>query len=150
MKKIAKNIAILFMAFFVLFISIGLNISKIKCGENSNVYIGIENLTCMKAKESCTVDDLIESSSCCIKTKQINCCCDDQIKMCNKENILIQYDFQTIITETKSIIHNIFIQNIIYGVENIIVSNKIIYSINKHPPPLLVSDLRIKIQSFLI
>ena len=150
MKKIAKNIATLFMASFVLFISIGLNISKIKCGENSNVYVGIGDPTCIIAKESCTVDDLMGSSSCCIKTKQTNCCCDDQIKMCKKENILIQYDFQTIITETKSIIHNIFIQNIIYGVENIIVSNKIIYSINKHPPPLLVSDLRIKIQSFLI
>ena len=98
MKRIAKNIATLFMASFVLFISVGLNISKIKCGENSNVYVGVEDPTCMTAEASCTVDDLMRSSSCCIKTKQTNCCCDDQIKMCKKESVLIQYNFQTIIT----------------------------------------------------
>ncbi|MEE2954158.1 MAG: hypothetical protein VX347_03195 [Bacteroidota bacterium] len=151
MNKILKNITTLLMACFVLFVSIGLNVSKLKCGTNSSLYIGLESPSCTIDKEICSIDNLI-TSSCCSSIQETNCCHDEKIATCKTESVLIQYNFQTTITEVKVLIQNttLFVQNIIWGFDKIAISDHLIYSCKKQPPPLLKLDLYIKIQSFLI
>lgn len=98
MKQVIKNISVVFTAFFVIFLSIGLNISKMKCDVDSTFYLGTEVPSCSMYTEAMCTDEQ-EEISCCTKEILESCCPETNNKSCASETENIHFDFETLISE---------------------------------------------------
>jgi len=149
MRKFCKNICIFLLTTFVLFLSIGIHISKMGCLEDSRIFIGKEVPNCMQ----------LEKTACIIELQKISCCNRDEIKQiccpekkddsCASETTNIQFDFETIISvfnfdfELLSVFLCIRDHKYVdYTIDNDYVSSV--------PPPKINKPELIEIQSFLL
>ena len=69
MKLFLRNISLVVLSTLVVFLSMGVSISKMKCSKDGSLYLGTEVPNCMeKQVTSCAMD--VEKISCC-KKKEI-------------------------------------------------------------------------------
>ena len=96
-KEIFKVALSIVMAVFILSISIGVNISKMKCNEDGDLYLG-------SAVPSCSIENEVicegkqEKISCCMKEIKKLCCPERNGNSCASETENIQFDFETLVT----------------------------------------------------
>jgi len=150
MKRMFRNISLVMMTILVVFLSMGVNISKMQCDKEGRVFIGTETMSCSASKDI-ICDSNQEKITCCILEIKKSCCPKQTDNSCSSETELIQFDFETIV---ESINHNTSLSNSIYI--NSIVSNYFTsnYNVNNYksgiPPPKLYKPILAKIQSFLL
>ena len=147
MKIILQQIGVYLLASFVLFLSIGFNISKITCHESSIIALGDSQSACHEdANNSCVLETNTES--CCTIEKAIECCSSFN-NLCDKELSNIKYDFYTLISE------KIKVKDIAFDYINTYFFNyniSLAYNQNYHnlQSPLSRKLVLSKIQTFLI
>jgi hypothetical protein len=148
MKKILHKIGVYLLASFVLFLSIGFNVSKITCHEKSIIAIGDSQSACHEDVDAICVLET-NTQSCCTVEKAIECCSSFK-NLCDKELSNIKYDFYTVISEKFDLKDVVFNYLNIYFLNNN--SFSVFYDLNNHdsPPPLSRKLVLSKIQSFLI
>ena len=138
------------MATMVIFLSIGMHISKMKCAADGQLYLGTDVPSCSMEKEV-ACQEKQEKVSCCMIEVEKQCCPETKDKSCASETENIQFDFETIV---ESIEHNTSLLNAFYV--NSYVSNYFTfnYNVNNYksgiPPPKLHKPILSKIQSFLL
>ena len=97
LKEIFKVACSIVMAVFILSISMGMNISKMKCDEDGSVYLGTEVPSCSVENEV-VCNKKQEKVSCCMIEIQKSCCPETNDKSCASSTQNIHYDFETILT----------------------------------------------------
>ena len=150
MKKMFRNISLVMMTILVVFLSMGVNISKMQCDKAGRVFIGTETMSC-SADKDIICDANQEKIYCCLLEIEKSCCPEQTDNNCSSDTELIQFDFETIV---ESIEHNTSLLNAFYV--NSYVSNYFTfnYNVNNYksgiPPPKLHKPILSKIQSFLL
>ena len=151
MMKIVKNICVLIVVTVVMFLTIGSNISKMKCAKEFSFYLGTEVPNCKTEKKtSCNID--LEKMSCCKKEEMQNSCC-PTTDGCEKDTELLQFTFETLVTQKQKITDckEIFlfkkIQNNLFKLS---VHDNLITHSQAESPPLLTKPILPEIQSFLL
>ena len=150
MKKMFRNISLIMMTILVVFLSMGVNISKMQCDKSGRVFIGTETMSC-SADKDIICDSNQEKIACCILEIQKSCCPEQTDNNCSSDIELVQFDFETIV---ESVDHNTSLLNTFYV--NSYVSNYFTfnYNVNNYksgiPPPKLHKPILAKIQSFLL
>ena len=96
-KEIFKVVVSIVMAVFILSISIGVNISKMKCNEDGDLYLGSEVPSCSMENEV-ICEGKQEKISCCMKEIKKLCCPEKNDNSCASETETIQFDFETLLT----------------------------------------------------
>ena len=151
MNNIFKNITFLLLASFVLFMSMGVNISKMSCDKSGQLYIGTKIPSCNDNQfANCCTE--LSRFSCCSMIEEESCCAINAQGTCDKESAKIQYSFETILPYVKEILEIKAITLFTYIVFNcysLVQGEKLIHSCGI-PPPLLKAPVLTKIQSFLI
>jgi len=150
MKKMFRNISLVMMTILVVFLSMGVNISKMQCDKAGRVFIGTETMSC-SADKDIICDSNQEKITCCILEIRKSCCPEQTDNNCSSDTELVQFDFETIV---ESIEHNtslsitFYINSVVssYFTNNYIVNN---YK-SGIPPPKLHKPILVKIQSFLL
>ena len=138
------------MTILVVFLSMGVNISKMQCDKEGRVYFGTKSMSCSTDKDI-ICDSNQEKISCCILEIEKSCCPEQTDNNCSSDTELVQFDFETIV---ESIEHNtslsitFYINSVVssYFTNNYIVNN---YK-SGIPPPKLHKPILVKIQSFLL
>jgi hypothetical protein len=149
--KIVKNICVLIVVTAVMFLTIGSNISKMKCAKEFSFYLGTEVPNCKTEKKtSCNID--LEKMSCCKKEEMQNSCC-PTTDGCEKDTELLQFTFETLVTQKQKITDckeiSLFkkIQNNLFKLS---VHDNLITHYQAESPPLLTKPILPEIQSFLL
>ena len=150
MKLIIKNIIFIAMAIFTLLLSIGLNISKMKCAEGGAVYLGNAVPSCSQEKDV-QCEKLQKKLTCCMLEVEKDCCPETKDKSCASETELVHFDFETIISFS-----NYDFSFLVYPIIYITFSD--IFSVFKSsnnfqsgiPPPKLNQPVLSQIQLFLL
>ena len=148
MKRKSQNIATYLLASIVFFLSIGVNISKITCHENSIISFGNSQLACHEdIIDQCALE--VTSESCC-SVEEIVECCSSFKDACDKESSILQYCFYTVISEDDR-----FEKQDLHLINNSFIKfNKLLSSrsslLYKQPPPLTRKLILSKLQTFLI
>ena len=103
MKQIFTNISLVFLSILVVFLSIGLSISKMHCSksqcpEDGKIFFGTEVPYCIEKQEiACNI--VLNEFSCCEKKEiETSCCSDKEDNSCASETENIQFDFETLTT----------------------------------------------------
>jgi len=148
MKKISHKIGVYLLASFVLFLSIGFNVSKITCHDKSIIAIGDSQSSCHEEVDAICVLET-NTQSCCTVEKATECCSLFK-NFCDKELSNIKYDFYTLISEKFNLKDVVFNYINIYFFNNN--SSIVFFDLNDHdsPPPISRKLVLSKIQSFLI
>ena len=143
MNNIFRNISVIFLATFVLLLSMGMHVSKVQCKEGSKVFIGTEVPNCKMKKEIV---------SCC-KKKQIQKSCEKSENLPKKESKLVHFDFETLkFKEIKLFDLNLvqlyitLFYNEFYSVQ----SELFTHNHYADAPPLVNKPILSQIQSFLL
>ena len=150
MKKMFRNISLVMMTILVVFLSMGVHVSKMQCDKSGRVFIGTETMSC-SADKDIICDFNQEKIACCILEIQKSCCPEQTDNNCSSDIELVQFDFETIV---ESVDHNTSLLNAFYV--NSYVSNYFTfnYNVNNYksgiPPPKLHKPILSKIQSFLL
>ena len=150
MKKMFRNISLVMMTILVVFLSMGVNISKMQCDKAGRVFIGTETMSC-SADKDIICDSNQEKIVCCILEIQKSCCPEQTDNNCSSDIELVQFDFETIV---EAVDHNTSLLNAFYV--NSYVSNYFTFNYNVNhyqsgiPPPKLHKPILAKIQSFLL
>lgn len=149
MRKFFKNICIFLLTTFVLFLSIGIHVSKMGCSKDSGIFIGKEVLNCMQSKNTACIMDL-QKISCCKKDEIKQTCCPvKEDNSCASETTNIQFDFETIISvfdpdfELQRVLLRVVYHKYVYYTTDIDYVTSI-------PPPKINKPELIEIQSFLL
>ena len=149
MKKIIVNICILMVTTLVLFLSVGIHISKMKCSEDNRFFIGTAVPNCMQERDiACVLDS--QKTSCCQKdTIEETCCPETNDDTCASEKTNIQFDFETLIPFFN---HDFELLSVVTCV---LIYKKSYYTIGADyviniPPPRINKPELIDIQSFLL
>ena len=138
------------MAIFIMLLSIGLNISKMKCAEGGAVYLGNEVPFCSQEKDV-QCEKLQKKLTCCMLEVEKDCCPETEDKSCASETELVHFDFETIISFS-----NYDFSFLLYPIIYITFSDKfsVLKSSNNFqsgiPPPKLNQPVLSQIQSFLL
>ena len=150
LKEIFQVAFSILMAVFILFISMGMNISKIKCDEDGGVYLGTQVPSCSE-KNEVVCNEEQEKVSCCMIEIQKSCCPETNDKSCASSTQNIHYDFETILTvfeldfSEKTSLLSFF---------NFYDSKSYFVKVNHYfsgiPPPKLNKPQLAQIQSFLL
>ena len=98
MKYIVKNISLVILSTLVVFLSMGVSISKMQCSKDGEIFIGTEVPNCIQKQEiACNI--AVEKISCCSQKEiQRSCCPQTSDNSCASETTSIQFDFETLIT----------------------------------------------------
>jgi len=150
LQEIFKVVFSIVMAVFILSISMGMNISKMKCDEDGSVYFGTEVPSCSEENEVvCNKEQ--EKVSCCMIEVDKSCCPETNDKSCASSTQNIHYDFETLLTvfeldfsEKASLLSffNLY-DNKLYFV-------KVKNYLSGIPPPKINKPKLAQIQSFLL
>ena len=138
------------MAAVVMFLSIGMHISKMKCAADGQLYLGTDVPSCSMEKEvACQAKQ--EKVSCCMIEVEKQCCPETKDKSCASETENIQFDFETLVSDSEFsfkegtlLYSSIFVSNCFQQFKSI---NAYTTSIS---PPKLNKPLLANIQSFLL
>ena len=149
-KKIFKVVFSIVMAVFILAISMGMDISKMKCDEEGTLYLGSEVPSCsMENEVICTKAQ--EKISCCMKEIKKSCCPEKNDNSCASETETIQFDFETLLTAFDP---DFSVAPILLFAFNLTDCFNTNYNVNNYksgiPPPKLHKPILAKIQSFLL
>ena len=149
-KEIFKVVFSIVMAVFILSVSMGMNISKMKCDEDGSVYFGTEVPSCSEENEVvCNKEQ--EKVSCCMIEIQKSCCPETNDKSCASSTKNIHYDFETILTVFELDFSKI---TILLSFLNSYDSKSYFVKVNNYfsgiPPPKLNKPQLSKIQAFLL
>ena len=152
MKKNLLNISNVVLIAFVLFLSMGVNVSKMKCDKNSAIYIGTDVPSCIKYKEITCSDSDKKKTSCCMIKNQKSCCPETMDDSCASSTKNIHFNFETLISSF--VIDFGEKCNLVYVClfyeESYYLKHKFI-SLTKLPlPPNLLKPKLVEIQSFLL
>ena len=104
MKKHFTHISLLILSVIVIFLSIGVTISKmqcsgiIECPEDGKLFLGKEVTSCIEQQEI-ACDMILNELSCC-KKKEVpkSCCPNKEDSSCESEATDIQFHFETLVT----------------------------------------------------
>lgn len=138
------------MATMVIFLSIGMNISKMKCAEDGQLYLGTEVPSCsMDAELMCEAKQ--DKISCCMKEIEKSCCPETNDETCASETEKIHFDFETLVSKYIFTFTEISIDLLLcysgYNFQN----NQLVNSHQSSiPPPRLKQPIFSQIQSFLL
>ena len=150
LKEIFKVVFSIVMAVFILSVSMGMNISKMKCDEDGSVYLGTEVPSCSVENEV-VCNKKQEKVSCCMIEIQKSCCPETNDESCASSTQNIHYDFETILTVFELDFSKI---TILLSFLNSYDSKSYFVKVNNYfsgiPPPKLNKPILAKIQSFLI
>ena len=152
MNQIFSNIAVFLLTILVIFLSVGVSISKMQCSTDGKIFIGTQVPNCMQIDEMACSDDLKEFS-CCIQEEDVQSCCpqtkDDS---CASETTNIQLDFETLISslilefkETSALVYICLINEKYY-----VLKNQFVCLSDGPLPPNLLKPKLAEIQSFLL
>jgi len=150
MRNTFKNISLFLMAIIVLFLSIGMSISKMKCAGNGQLYLGTDVPSCSMEKEvACQAKQ--EKVSCCMIEVEKQCCPDTMDKSCASETENIQFDFETIISVNNfdyflSKVSLFYISTFRHFLINVRRTN----CLSGIPPPKISKPILSQIQTFLL
>ena len=96
MKLVFRNISLLLLSFLVVFLSVGVTISKMACCTDK-ISFGLESPKCgQEEKELICKTDIIKQS-CCQKLNDQESCCAMGSNMCVIDLRELKFDFETII-----------------------------------------------------
>ena len=150
MKNTFRNTSVLLMVTMVMFLSIGMNISKMKCTDDGQLYLGTNVPSCSMEKEV-ACQEKQEKVSCCMIEVEKQCCPETKDKSCASETENIQFDFETLVSDSEFSFKE---ESLLYS--SILFSNyfhqfKIVNAYTTSiPPPNLNNPILAKIQSFLL
>jgi len=150
MKQILRNISLVIMTILVVFLSMGVNISKMRCDEAGSLYLGSEVPSCSMDNEViCTKAQ--EKVSCCMLETKKSCCPEKKDNSCASETATIQFDFETLIStfelnfkEISSLLYTAVLHD-----KQCDLKKQVNY-ISGIPPPKLNKPQLAQIQSFLL
>lgn len=152
MKHIYSNISIFLLTILVVFLSVGVSISKMQCSKDGKIFVGTQVPNCMQIEEMACTDDLKEFY-CCTKEDNLQLCCpqtkDDS---CASETANIQFDFETVVSsfilDFKEKIT--LVDTYILNEQSYVVKHKIVFLRYGPLPPNLLKPKLAEIQSFLL
>lgn len=98
MRNFFTSISLFLLSILVVFLSVGVSISKMQCSADGKFFLGTKVPNCIEELEiSCALQT--QQVSCCKKTETIESCCpqtgDDS---CASETANFQFDFETLMT----------------------------------------------------
>ena len=149
-REILYTIPFLGMAVFIVSISVGLNISKMKCTDDGVFYLGTEVPSC-SLEEEVVCEKEQEKVSCCLLEIEKSCCPEMQDKSCASETENIHFNFETLLSFSElnfELSPILIFYNLNYLFSETLIS-EIKYFSGIPPPKLHKPDLS-KIQSFLL
>ena len=149
-KEIFKVVFSILMSLFILTISVGMNISKMKCDDEGTLYLGSEPPSCsMENEVICTKAQ--EKVSCCMKEIKKSCCPEKNDNSCESETEIIQFDFETFVTVFEV---DFSVAPVLLFAFNLTDCFNANYNLQTYlsdiPPPKLHKPVLSKIQSFLL
>ena len=128
----------------------GVNISKMKCNEDGDLYLGSSVPSCSMENEV-ICDKEQEKVSCCMIEVKKSCCPETKDKSCASSTQNIHFDFETLITvfeldfkEISALLYSVVLYD-----KQCDLKNHINY-ISGIPPPEIYKPELIEIQSFLL
>jgi hypothetical protein len=149
-KEIFNVVVSIVMVVFILSISMGVNISKMKCNEDGDLYLG-------SAVPSCSMENEVicegkqEKISCCMKEIKKSCCPEKNDNSCASETETIQFDFETLVTAFDP---DFSVVPILLFAFNLTDCFNVNYNVQTYlsdiPPPKLHKPVLSNIQSFLL
>ncbi|MBT3612429.1 MAG: hypothetical protein HN522_05765 [Flavobacteriales bacterium] len=149
-KEIFKVIFSIAMTVFILSVSMGMNVSKMKCDEDGSVYLGTQVPSCSEENEVVCNEEQEKVSCCMIEVKK-SCCPETNDKSCASSTQNIHYDFETILTVFELDFSKI---TILLSFLNSYDSKSYFVKVNNYfsgiPPPKLNKPQLSKIQAFLL
>jgi hypothetical protein len=149
-KEIFKVVFSIVMAVFILSVSMGMNVSKMKCDEDGSVYLGTQVPSCSEENEVVCNEEQEKVSCCMIEVKK-SCCPETNDKSCASSTQNIHYDFETILTVFELDFSKI---TILLSFLNSYDSKSYFVKVNNYfsgiPPPKLNKPQLSKIQAFLL
>ena len=151
MRQIFVNIYLVLLATFVVFLSVGVSISKMQCSKDGKIFIGAEIPNCME-KQAIACDIVLNEISCCQKEEaQESCCPQTNDNSCAGETANIQFDFETVISSFEVnfkaisiLLYTCYIHELTYNLKQELNYSKVISLLRLYKPELA------KIQAFLL
>ena len=150
MKQILRNISLGVMIILVVFLSMGVNISKMRCDEAGSLYLGSEVPSCSMDNEVICAKEQ-EKVSCCMLEVVRSCCPEKKDNSCASETETLQFDFETLISafelnfkEISALLYTVVLHD-----KQCNLKNHINYESGIPPPELYKPEL-VEIQSFLL
>ena len=149
-KQVLINISLVIMILLVVFLSMGVNISKMRCDEGGSLYLGSEVPSCsMESEIICAKEQ--EKVFCCMKEIKKSCCPERDDDSCESETKTIQFNFQTLV---KSFDLNFSVGLILLFAFTLVDCFNTDYNgqtyLSDIPPPKLHKPVLSKIQAFLL
>jgi len=149
-KEIFKVVFSIVMAIFILSMSMGMDISTMKCDKDGTLYLGSEVPSCSEENEVvCTKEQ--EKVSCCMKEIKKSCCPETKDKSCASSTQNIHFDFETLLT---SFDPDFSVASILLFAFNLTDCFNANYNVQTYlsdiPPPKLHKPVLSNIQSFLL
>jgi len=149
-KEIFKVGCSIVMAVFILSVSMGMNVSKMKCDEGGAFYLGSEVPSCSQ-EQAVQCEQVQEKITCCMLEIEKACCPETEDQTCASETELVHFDFETIIS-----VAPFDFSILVYPLSNSIISD--VFSVSEMsnnyqtsiPPPKLHKPQLAEIQSFLL
>ena len=150
MKQILRNISLVIMTIFVVFLSMGVNISKMRCDEAGTLYLGSEVPSCSEENEVVCAKAQEKVSCCMIEVKK-SCCPETKDKSCASSTQNIHFDFETLLTAFEP---DFSVAPILLFTFNLRYCFNTDYNVQTYlsdiPPPKLHKPVLSNIQSFLL
>ena len=150
MKQVLKNISLVVMTILVVFLSMGVNISKMRCDEGGSLYIGSKVPSCSMESEIICIKEQ-QKVFCCMIEITKSCCPERSDNSCASETKNIQFDFETLVTAFD---FNFSTQSILLFTFTLMDWFNIDYDgqayLSDIPPPKLHKPVLSKIQAFLL
>ena len=147
MNKTFKNIIVLTFTAFTLFVSMGINISKMQCDKGGKIFVGTEVPNC-KAEQKVACN--MEKKKCCKQQQKA----DKKPKEdCEKESLLLQIDLITQECKCSEVLDFSIVQPLITILFDFYQISASDLSYNTHyadAPPLVRKPILSQIQSFLL
>ena len=152
MKQLLSNITVFLLTFLVVFLSVGVSISKMQCSKDGKIFLGTQVPNCMQIEEMVCSDDLKEFS-CCTKEDDLQSCCPQtEDDSCASETVNIQFDFETVVStfvlDFKETMALAFI--CLLNEKSYILKNQFVCLRDGPLPPHLLKPKLAEIQSFLL
>ena len=149
MNKMIRNSSVLLTAFLVMFLSIGFNISKMKCAEDGRLYLGTEVPSCsMETEMLCGSQQ--KEISCCKKEIIKSCCPETNDNSCASETENIHFEFETLLSEHEFTFVDFSIELPAFYAASTSQEQQLVNNYQSGiPPPKLKQPIFSQIQSFL-
>jgi len=129
----------------------GTYISKMECSKDQSIFLGKEVPNCkIEKKESCYND--IQKTFCCKKKGTEDLCC-PATDGCKKETRFLQFNFETIVENHQEITDckEITLLNLENNKNSLLsLIDYFVFYHHTESPPLIITNIFTKIQSFLL